>query len=100
LQFLLDWSQRLLDSELALAHDRSERLAAFERHWERAIRTELANKDLFDRGRIAIQDYLESKYARLDAEIQLAHARTETNPKRKRGQATIGFAFALACASG
>jgi hypothetical protein len=93
LRFLLDWSQRLLDSELALAHDRSERLAALERHWERAIRTELANKDRFDRGRIAIQDYLETKFARLDAEIQLAHARAETNPKRKRGQATNRLRF-------
>jgi hypothetical protein len=78
LRFLLDWSQRLLDSELALAPDRPERLAALERRWERAIRTEVASKDRFDRGRFAIQDYLDTMYARLDAEIQLAHARAET----------------------
>jgi hypothetical protein len=78
LNFLLDSSQRLLDSELALAHDHSERLAALERCWERAIRIERANKERFDGGQIAIQDYLESKYVRLDAEIQLAHARAET----------------------
>jgi hypothetical protein len=75
LRFLLDCSHRLLESDLALCRDRTERIAALERHWERAVRIEGANAERFRRGRIPIQDHLESKYVRLDAEIKLARAR-------------------------
>jgi hypothetical protein len=75
LNFNLDWSHKLLESDLALCHDRAERVAAFERHWERLIRVELSNADRYRRGYIPIQDYLESKHARLDAQIELANAK-------------------------
>ena len=75
LRFLLDSLHRLLESDLALCRDRTERVAALESYWERAVRIEAANAERFQRRRIPIQDYLDSKYVRLDAEIKLARAK-------------------------
>jgi hypothetical protein len=65
LEFLLDASLDLLTSEFQFHKDRSP---ALERHWELMSRIEEFCKQLLEQSRIPLQDFEESRYARLQAE--------------------------------
>jgi hypothetical protein len=65
------------ESELALALSQSDRVAAYEQHWERLIQVDIVQKQRYDRQRIPIQDYMESRYFGLQAQIWLAEARAK-----------------------
>jgi hypothetical protein len=75
LDIFLGSLERRLESELALADDAASRLAAHEKHWRQLLQVEAVNQARFDTGRIPIQDHMQSRYARLDAQIRLAQAR-------------------------
>jgi hypothetical protein len=81
LDFLFDASVRLLESERAATSKEADLEAAFERHWIFTKQAEEMNKLRYDAGRIPIQDYLESKYFRLQAEIWLVEARDKNTKK-------------------
>jgi outer membrane protein TolC len=81
LDFLLDTSRRLLDSERAVTTKEADLVAAFERHWIVTKQIEEVNKSRYDAGRISIEDLLQSTYFRLQAEIWLVEAR-EKNKKK------------------
>jgi hypothetical protein len=75
LDILLDESQRVLTSELAMGAKPAERAAAWERQWTRLRRIEAINEERFKAGRVAVADMMESRCLRLDAEIHWAEAR-------------------------
>jgi hypothetical protein len=75
LDILLAESRWWLETELAQSAKPADRLAALERHWELAREVEDVNRARFEAHRIPVQDYLESLYARLDAELQWVQAR-------------------------
>jgi hypothetical protein len=81
LDFLIGSSLRLLEAGLALARNNTSRLAAFERHWRFAFESETINRGRFEAGRVPVQDYAESKYVRLEAEIWLAQAREQAKER-------------------
>lgn len=66
---------RLSRAELALCNTPGERVAVYERQWEQAWFAEEVHQLKYNSGRVAIQDYAQSQYERLDAEIRLAQAR-------------------------
>src|SRR5262249_52986451 len=68
----LDSERRWLDSEAALGNVKPT--AALERHWVLTYLIDTVNKARYEAGRIPIQDYLQSRYARLEAEIWLIEA--------------------------
>lgn len=74
LDILLDASQRRLKAELPLADTNTARVAAYERYWEITWQMETVNKARYDAGRIAVTDYAQSRFHRLDAEILLRDA--------------------------
>src|SRR5262245_4220090 len=69
-----EWSQRCWQTEQFLAGKDSNRLAAAERRWLSAKLAERQSEQLFAKGRIPVQDFLESRYQRLSAEIELVEA--------------------------
>jgi hypothetical protein len=75
LDILLGSLERRLESELALADNAPDRVAAHSRHWRQLLRVEAVNRARFEAARIPIQDYAQTQYARLDAQIRLAQAR-------------------------
>ena len=83
LDILLEDACRVLDSELALADRAADRRAALEKYWLCTARTEEVYRLRHEAGRVAIQDYLQSRYFRLDAEIRLAEVQTKRAPKEK-----------------
>jgi hypothetical protein len=74
LDILLEVSLHRLESDVGLAATQPERLAAHEKHWERMVEIEIIQRDRYSRARIPIQDYMESKYFRLEAQIWLTQA--------------------------
>jgi hypothetical protein len=77
LDILLEVLIHRLESELALATSQSDRLASYEKHWERTMLIEIINKGRYDRKQIPIQDYMQSKYFRLQAQIWLTEAKAK-----------------------
>src|SRR5207245_2937344 len=75
LNLVLEASRRWLSADLAMSNKPEDRLAAYERHWEAMRLIEDFNRARYQAGRIAIQDYLETVYARVDAELQWNRAR-------------------------
>src|SRR5262249_48948840 len=75
LEFVIGSRYRLLDSELALAVNDTDRVATYERLWEIADVVEGINKARQAAGRIAIQDYMSSVVFCRDAAIRLFRAR-------------------------
>ncbi len=75
LDSLLDWLPRMLDSELALAANQTAREAAHVRHWKRSWQIEAVNLRKFEAGKATIVESMQSRYARLDAELLWAQAR-------------------------
>jgi hypothetical protein len=72
--FLHEAMSHLRDSELAIAKQDAERRAILERHWARCKAIEAVNNYRNDQGRIPTNEYLESRWHRLDAEIDLVRA--------------------------
>ena len=77
LSFCLSSSERLLEAERALSDKKAHQVVAIENHWKRMRQIEKANEERFDAGRIPIQDVLESRFYRLQAEIRLERARSD-----------------------
>jgi hypothetical protein len=93
LDLLLEAQQLLLHAELAVSTSDAQRVAAYERYWEATLTVEMMNKARFEAHRISIQDYAQTRYERLDAELQWLQARARLNrkepiplPKRARGR--------------
>ena len=81
LDFLFSASKQWLESERALATKETDLEPAFERHWELMKQIEDVNKARYEAGRIAVHEYLETKYYRLEAEIWLLEARQKKRNK-------------------
>jgi hypothetical protein len=77
LDFFETCSRRMLQAELDLANTPTAVAAAYDRHWATMKEIEDINKARYDAGRIPVQDYLESKYYRLDAEFHLLEAQAK-----------------------
>jgi hypothetical protein len=75
LDILLGASLRLLQAELDLSAQPADQLAAFGAYWQRARDLEMINKDKYDNGRLALQDYAQSRFTRIQAEIWLERAK-------------------------
>src|SRR5262249_44221729 len=69
-----EWSQRCWQTEQFLAGKDADRLAAAERRWLSATLAELETEKLFAKGRIPVQHFLEARFERLGAEIELVEA--------------------------
>ena len=83
LSFFLSSSERLLEAERALSDKKADQVVAIESHWKRMRQIEKVNEERFDAGRIPIQDVLQSRFYRLQAEIRLERARSDL-PKSDR----------------
>jgi hypothetical protein len=77
--FLLDSARRALESELALAETQADRCKLYQAHWERMKEVEKVSQEHFDAGRWSVEDLVQTRYWRLEAEIWL----TEGNAKVK-----------------
>jgi RNA polymerase sigma factor (sigma-70 family) len=77
LDFLFAGSRRLLEAQRDMSDKKEDQVAALEAHWQRMKQIEELNKKRFDAGRIGIQDYAESKYYRLEAEVWLEKAKAK-----------------------
>jgi hypothetical protein len=74
LDLTLTASVRLLESERALTNTKAGQVAAFQRHWTRMKYMEDLWHRWYQVGRVVGQDYSQSRYFRLQAEIWLAQA--------------------------
>jgi hypothetical protein len=83
LYLLLAASRQWLEAELAVLDRPAEQAAACERHWTRSKRAEMVNDARFQSGRVPIADLMETRYARLDAEIRWAEARERAAREKK-----------------
>jgi hypothetical protein len=72
--FLHESILHLRDAELASVKEDAERCIILERHWVRCKAIEAVNNYRNDQGRIPTKDYRESRWYRLDAEIDLVRA--------------------------
>jgi RNA polymerase sigma factor (sigma-70 family) len=81
LVILLEVSGHLKNAELEMSPKRADQLAALEAHWKRTQKIEETNKRRFDEGRISLQEYEQSRYHRLNAEVQLERAKLGKLPK-------------------
>src|SRR5262249_44061740 len=72
---LLAAFERRVEAELALTDNAPDRLAAQERHWRQLLQVEEVSRDRYEAQLIPIQDYMQARHARLDAQIRLAQAR-------------------------
>jgi hypothetical protein len=84
LAFFIGSSERLLAAESDLSDQQTDHVAALEHHWRRMREVEKVNNERFNDGRIAIQDVLESRFYRLQAEIRLERARSELKKENRR----------------
>jgi hypothetical protein len=75
LDLFLDCSRYLLTVELALSRDKADRLKALQRHWGQMYEAEKVNQGRYEAGKINIADFLDTKRARLEAEIALQRER-------------------------
>jgi len=81
LDIMLGACGRLRDAELEMSPKRADQIAALDAQWKRMQKVEAINKDRYDSGRIAIQEYEQSRYHRLNAEIQLERAKIGRLPR-------------------
>jgi hypothetical protein len=75
LDFLVDTSRRLMESELALRDDKASHVAAIERHWLQCKLAEDINWERYVARRILIQDCAGSLHDRLKVELRLIEAK-------------------------
>src|SRR5262249_28304291 len=74
---LLGSSLAVAKADLALLEKNADRVAPFERHWERNLETDLIFTSRFDAGTLADEDYYEARYARLDAQLAWEQAKAQ-----------------------
>lgn len=75
LNFVLDWSLRLLRADAGLAADDAELLTALERHWLTAKHIEAVSAQRYGQGRVAIQDLAGTQDWQRQAAVWLLEAR-------------------------
>jgi hypothetical protein len=75
---LFEWSKKVLDSELDLAKNAAQRVAAWERHYADAKKWEADAIAAYKAGTLRPDTYHEAQYRRLDAEIGLARAKAKS----------------------
>jgi RNA polymerase sigma factor (sigma-70 family) len=75
--FLAPWSGNWLKAELKLCHTKAEKIAAFERHFQRTEKAEKINKARLDEDVIPRTQYHQALYLRLEAEIWLVEAKAK-----------------------
>jgi hypothetical protein len=78
LDLLLEWSLNWLESERALSDKQADQIVAYERHWLLTKVIESVNNFRYENGRVPIQDCMQSKYFRLQAEMWLAQVQAKT----------------------
>jgi hypothetical protein len=81
LDIMIGASQRLLQAERDLSIKKEDVVAAYEAHWQRMKDVEAINKGRYDAGRIAIQDYAQSRFNRIQAEIWLERVKAGAAPR-------------------
>jgi hypothetical protein len=64
--------------ERSLSSNEVDRIAALENHWKRMRNVEIVNRLRFEAHRIPIQDFMESRFYRIQAEIRLENARSQS----------------------
>jgi RNA polymerase sigma factor (sigma-70 family) len=72
LDFLLDSSRRFLAAELKCAKKSTDQVKAFQANIDRLASVEAINLRRFNAGKVALQDLLQARYARIEAELELA----------------------------
>jgi hypothetical protein len=77
LNFLLASLEDLLDAERDLSDHKTDHVAALEHHLKRVREIEKLNDQRGRQGRVAIQNVLEPRFYRLQAEIRLERARRD-----------------------
>jgi DNA-directed RNA polymerase specialized sigma24 family protein len=77
LQIYLDASRRLLEAERDMSAKKADQATAWEMQRQRMQDAYDVNLARYDAARIAIQDLLQAKYYRLDAEIGLERAKAQ-----------------------
>jgi hypothetical protein len=75
MHFLLAAARRVLESFGDVHPDNKDRLAALHEYWKHIVQIEMVTKQRFEEGRVSLRDYQMPRYARLEAEIQLARPR-------------------------
>jgi hypothetical protein len=80
LDILINSSHRLFEAERELSDKKADQIAAGEKRLRLLQEVEQVNQRRFDDGRIAAQDYAQSKYNRLEAEIWLERAKERPTP--------------------
>jgi RNA polymerase sigma factor (sigma-70 family) len=70
LDFLLDSSRRLLAAELKCAKKSSDSVKAYRANIDRLAGAEAINLERFNAGKVALQDLLQARYARIGAELE------------------------------
>jgi hypothetical protein len=81
LDFLLEAQVLVFEAELAVSNTDAQRLAVYEQRWQQAWIAERINKLRYDSGRVAVQDYAQTVYNRLDAEIDWLQLRAKLQKK-------------------
>jgi hypothetical protein len=74
---LSECSLAVLKAELALLEKSADRVAPFERHWKRNLETDLIFTSRFEARRLAEEDYYQTRYARLDAQLAWEQAKAQ-----------------------
>ncbi len=77
LDFLLAATRTWLDAGQSVTDDPAAKQAALERYWTVLWQIERLDEGRYDSGRIPIQDLLQGRYYRLEAELWLAQARAK-----------------------
>jgi hypothetical protein len=85
LNVCLDASRRLLEAERDLSSKRTDQVAAWEMHRQRMQDVYAINLARYNAGRLLVQDFLQSDYYRLDAEIGLERAKAQ---RKESGQSS------------
>jgi hypothetical protein len=85
LELILEAVRRLEKAELQLTDDPKQQFAAYDRSYQLLLILEKVNQMRFEAGRIPVTDLMQSKYARLDAEIDRLRARMRMEGNRPAG---------------
>jgi hypothetical protein len=72
------WSKRVRDAELALSHDRSERIAAREKYLKQTLKLERIARQLHEQELMSDEQLLDAEYNRCEAQAQLDADRDAT----------------------
>lgn len=77
LALILDSSERLRDAELRVCQKAPDRHAVLERHWARVKLIDHVTHMRYNSGRVPIEDHMDARYYRLDAELALLKLRVQ-----------------------